>query len=461
MTFKHTLIALVITGLVGCASNSDTNYAELATTNSNVTTELLLEKYISEHSQTAQEPSEPVLITELVDIPELNLYIETALKNNPGLQQSIAALKILYAQKGITSADRLPTIDASYSGNAEEDSDETYTGDVSVSWELDLWNKLGADIAASDKDIANSQATLQETQDILVANIMRTWLEISLYEQLVNIETRRLEILENNEALVLQRYQVGLGSLEDLDDSRTTSASTRSTLAGYKESLAKSKRSLILLTGEWGSDPSAITVEASFPEVINPISELSEQTLERRPDVKAAFHSIEAEALRTEVAYKAMLPSINLSASLTSVADNPADALLVSPLWSLLGQISAPLFQGGALKSAAEKAELTSEQSFWAYQDTLLTAVNEVENAIGQELAFEQQQKHLSDALASAQRSSDNYEESYRQGLVDILDLLTVQQKTYDTEAQLVNTIYERLVNRIDLGLALGLGYKA
>ncbi|WP_375748364.1 TolC family protein [Vibrio sp. HN007] len=461
MTFKHTLIAIVVTGLVGCASSSDVNYAERATNSSQVTTAALLDKYIAEHSNQNQEVPDEVSLTDLVDIPELNDYINTALKNNPSLRQSIASLKILYAQKGVTNADRLPTVNASYSGNAKEDSDDSYTGDVTVSWELDVWNKLGASVAASDKDIANSQATLQETQDVLVANIMRTWLQISLYEQLVEIETRRLDILENNEDLVLQRYQVGLGSLKDLDDARTSSASTRSTLAGYQESLAKSQRSLVLLTGEWGKDASEIVVSASFPDVINPVSQLSDQTLSRRPDVKAAYYSIEAEALRTEAAYKAMLPSIDLSASLTSVADNPSDALLVSPLWSLLGKMSAPFFQGGALKSAAEKAELTTEKSFWVYQDTLLTAVNEVENALGQEYSFEQQQQHLSDALASAQRSSDNYEESYRQGLVNILDLLTVQQTTYDTEAQLVNTIYERLVNRIDLGLALGLGYKA
>ncbi|EAP94443.1 hypothetical protein V12B01_11115 [Vibrio splendidus 12B01] len=56
------------------------------------------------------------------------------------------------------------------------------------------------------------------------------------------------------------------------------------------------------------------------------------------------------------------------------------------------------------------------------------------------------------------QRSFTSYEEKYRQGLVDIFDLLTVQQQTYDLEAQLTQTIYNRLVNRIDLGLALGLG---
>ena len=180
-----------------------------------------------------------------------------------------------------------------------------------------------------------------------------------------------------------------------------------------------------------------------------------------RPDLQQAFFNIEAESLRTDAAYKAMLPSFSLSASLTDIAQTPSEALLTNPLWSVLGQMSAPLFQGGELKSQAEIAQLTTEQSFWAYQETLLTAVNEVENTIGQESALTLQQSHLDDAFLSAQRSIVSYQQKYRQGLVDILDLLTVQQQAFDIEAQLTNTTYQRLLNRIELGLALGLGVSA
>ncbi|WP_339390048.1 TolC family protein, partial [Vibrio neptunius] len=69
---------------------------------------------------------------------------------------------------------------------------------------------------AARKDVAASQASLQSAKDLLTANIMRNWLEISVNQQLLDIELRRLDVLENNEVLVLERYQVGLGSLEDL-----------------------------------------------------------------------------------------------------------------------------------------------------------------------------------------------------------------------------------------------------
>ncbi|MBW3695912.1 TolC family protein [Vibrio sp. T187] len=466
LPIKHTILSLVLVSLIGCSTTGKTDYVDLANQTNATTNQQLLLNLIDDAQSVAKDSAQTdkfvqehqVYLTDLVDLPELNSFIEQALRNSPSLQQNIVALNIAYAQQGVTAADRLPTVDASFSGKAEEDSNDTYTNELTVGWELDLWQRLADSDNAALKDIASSQASLQGAQDLVVANIMRTWLEISLRQQLIYIEQQRLSVLENNETLVLDRYRAGLGSLEDLDNAKTNSSSTRSTLADYQEQLASNKRSLMLLSGQWTGDELALFISDSFPEVLNPLEAIPEQDLARRPDLQAAFLNIEAEALRTDAAYKAMLPSISLSASLSDMAESPSEALLTGPLWSALGQISAPLFQGGKLKAQAEIAELTTEQNYWAYQETLLSAVNEVENAMGQESSLQKQQLHLTNALQSAQRSFASYEEKYRQGLVDIFDLLTVQQQTYDLEAQLTQTIYNRLVNRIDLGLALGLG---
>lgn len=454
MTFRHSAIALMMASLIGCSSMNDADFSAQATSNQADSIERLVEKY--QQSEPKAQPSNQ--ITDLINIPELDQYLNAAFESSPSLQQSMLALKIAYAQEGINFADQLPTVNAGFSGQYAEGSDDSYNTDVTVSWELDLWQRLADTTAASQKDIAATQASLQNAKDLLAANIMRGWLEISVNQQLLEIEQRRLVILENNEILVLERYQVGLGTLEELDNAKTSTASTRATVAQYKESLEQSKRTLVLLTGEWHTDSSAITVAQTFPQVLDPLETLSVQDLSGRPDLQQAFYSIEAESLRTEAAYKAMLPSFSLSASLQDMAETPSEALFTNPLWSVLGSISAPLFQGGKLKANAEIAELTTEQSYWVYQETLLNAINEVENAIGQESSLAKQQVHLNESLESATRSVNSYEEKYRQGLVDIFDLLTVQQQAYDVEAQLASTTYQQLVNRIDLGLALGLG---
>jgi NodT family efflux transporter outer membrane factor (OMF) lipoprotein len=457
---RYAMLALMVSALLGCSSVDYNNYSEQASQTEADISQGLLAQLLAE-SATRTPQTSVATLTDLVNVPQLQQFITRALANNPSLQQSVVALNMAYAQHGITSASRLPSVAAGFSGSATEDSDDSYTTDITVSWELDLWQKIADSSNAALKDIASSQASLQSAKDLVAANVMRSWLDISLKQQLVAIETQRLAVLDNNQALIMARYRVGLGSLEDLDNASTSAASTRATLASYQEQLAQSQRELTLLTGQWTGKDLAAEVAAQFPTVLNPISSLGLQTLGRRPDIQAAFYNIEAESLRTDAAYKAMLPSISLAASLTDIAQSPSDALLTGPLWSVLGQLSAPIFQGGQLTSQAELARLTTEQRYWVYQETLLNAVNEVENTVGQEYSLAKQQQHLTDAQQSAERSVVSYEQKYRQGLVDIFDLLTVQQQTYDIEAQLATTIYNRLINRIDLGLALGLGVSA
>ncbi|MCL1113794.1 TolC family protein [Shewanella basaltis] len=457
---RYAMLALMVSALLGCSSVDYNNYSEQASQTEADISQGLLAQLLAE-SATRTPQTSVATLTDLVNVPQLQQFITRALANNPSLQQSVVALNMAYAQHGITSASRLPSVAAGFSGSATEDSDDSYTTDITVSWELDLWQKIADSSNAALKDIASSQASLQSAKDLVAANVMRSWLDISLKQQLVAIETQRLAVLDNNQALIMARYRVGLGSLEDLDNASTSAASTRATLASYQEQLAQSQRELTLLTGQWTGKDLAAEVAAQFPTVLNPISSLGQQTLGRRPDIQAAFYNIEAESLRTDAAYKAMLPSISLAASLTDIAQSPSDALLTGPLWSVLGQLSAPIFQGGQLTSQAELARLTTEQRYWVYQETLLNAVNEVENTVGQEYSLAKQQQHLTDAQQSAERSVVSYEQKYRQGLVDIFDLLTVQQQTYDIEAQLATTIYNRLINRIDLGLALGLGVSA
>jgi len=448
VSYRMNLLALTLLGVMGCSSSSDKNFQGLAKQS--------LAQQVSWNSEQT-EAVEVVQLTDLMNIPELNSFIKLSMHNNPSLQQRLMALKMLYAQRSATSSARIPELTANFSGEKQESADSSYKTDLTVSWELDLWNKIGNSTSAADKDIASNIAIFQSSKDTLAANIMRAWLQISQQKQLLEIEVKRLAVLENNESMILAKYRSGLGDLEDLDTAKADSAATRSTLAEYSETLAQNQRSLALLLGQLGGEQN-FAISGEFPQVLTPLASLPNQDLSRRPDLQSAFFDLQAEEFRTKAAYKALLPSISLEVALSDVASSPSAALLTSPLWSLLGQLSAPLFDGGYLRSQAEIAQLTAENAYWKYQEILLTAVNEVENTLGQEKSLALQQQHLSDALSSALRSFANYQEKYRQGLVDISDLLSVQTNSFDLEAKLIQVKYNRLANRIDLGLALGLG---
>ena len=398
------------------------------------------------------------ILGDLIASPQLRGLVNEALGSNPGLQQTMLTLKIRQAELKQAQGAQQPTVEAGATISKEEDSEAGFSSTLGISWELDLWRKLSDENHAAAKDVAEQQALYQSAQDTLASEVMKTWLEQIEIHKNIAIQKQRILVLDKNTDLIQQRYRNGLGALTDLNSARSAAASAQATLEEYQEGLASLQRSLSLMLGD--SENHQIDLPEEYPAVLLPLADLPEQTLQRRPDLKAAYIAIEAADLRTSVAYKEMLPSISLQAALEDIATSPSALLLKDPLWSLLGQLTAPLYQGGQLKTAAQIAELETEQAYQTYRETLLTAVNEVEDAIGLEKSFIRRQQFIEQALTAARNTLSQYENSYSNGLVELLDLLSVQEQTYDLEEQLNTLIYQRLANRIDLGLALGLGVK-
>tara|TARA_R110001592_G_scaffold356937_2_gene659488 strand:- start:3702 stop:5075 length:1374 start_codon:yes stop_codon:yes gene_type:complete len=404
-----------------------------------------------------EDGSETTYLNELVNSGDLNALIAEARVASPDLRQTLLSLEILRAQYRAIQADQLPDVDAGLGASKTEHLDTAYTGTLTISWELDLWQKISDEASAAAGDVAEQLALYQAARDTLVAEVMQGWLQLINLNRSVAIEKQRVELLEQNEQWILQRYRSGLGDLEDLDSAQSSAASARATLIAVQESLQQQQRAMNLLLGR---RQGSTVIASGYPQVLAPLTGLPEQTLKRRPDLKAAYMAIRANDFRTSVAYKDMLPSISLEAALSDTGTSPGDALLRNPVWSLLGQLTAPLFRGGELQANADAAELTTAQSYQTYRETLLTAVKEVEDAIGQESSLGNQQQQIESALLSARRNYQQYQQKYRKGLVSVLDLLDVQQQTFDLESQLNDLTYERLSNRITLGLALGLGIK-
>lgn len=392
----------------------------------------------------------------LLDSEQLRLLVDEALRANPGLLQTRLSLQIVEKESRQVRGQQLPQIDASLSGGVETDSDEHYSGSISVNWIVDLWGKLADEVSAAQMDEAEQEALLRSAQDALAADVMKSWLQLIAESHKVELQQRMIETFERNEQYILTRYRSGLGKLEDLDAARSTSASARAALAEYEETVTRLEQTLQTLLGR--SSPQLIDIQADYPVVLVPLAELPAQTLAARPDLQAAYYAIASADLQATVAYKELLPEIDLYAAVQDVGSSPSSLLFHDPLWTMLGQLSASIFRGGSLRAAADAAELRAVRQYQQYRETLLTAVQEVTDGLSYERELGQRLTHIESALASARNSLAAYRQSYRTGLVDILDLLTVQKQTYELEFELDNLTYRRLVNRIDLGLALGLG---
>ena len=465
--------------LSACTSTDDRALSESASSSTGNNVVWQSQAQQQESTQTLLLNSDTTLIDviDIKELPHLAGYIDEALSSNASLQQSLITLRKAQVAIDSAKADRNLNVDASFSASKSEttnssastssntnsstsssSSSPSYSASMNVSWELDLWQKISDGISAANLDAASARASYQSARDSLVANVVRSYIDVLTQQQLLNIEQSRLTVLENNEAVILKRYSTGLGSLDDLDTARTSSANTRATIAQYENALLTAKRTLAVLLGRQNQSLNELNTQVNFPDVLLPLTTLPKQDLARRPDLQAAFYALKATEFEVDVAYKALLPSISLSASLSDNASTPSQALFTNPLWSLLGQMTAPLFHGGALRAQIEDAKLTSANAWWQYRETLLTAVQETQNALDSETALSARISHTNVALANAERSVSTIEGQYRQGLADILDLLSVYETRFNLQAQAVELHAQKLQNRIDLGLALGLG---
>ncbi|WCE32491.1 efflux transporter outer membrane subunit [Vibrio sp. SCSIO 43137] len=441
------LIAL----LAGCSSlDSQQHYSQQAN-------EVLVPDNWSQSDAYQNRTFTNQLLT-IVDQPSVSELVKQTLAANYDLRRTAITLKqaqLLQVQSGI--AER-PSLDAKYSAQRAKQGkiSSSQTVSLDLSWELDVWGRL-AD--ATDASIANTRAAeldLQAARNSLAARVVQAWLDIVYRAEIIRVEQEWVKSLTNTEEIIKEQVLDGVKEPADLDTARAETEKTRATLANriYQQKIAM--RKLNVLRGRSDHDLSELSM--TLPDIAHPPVQLPGKVIGSRPDLIAAYQRVLQADKNTSVAYKELLPKFTLTASVSRTGNSMDQLLNNSSAWSLLGNITAPLFNRDKLKTSAEIEQLKAESSYLAYQNTLLNALSEVENAFDQEASYRQQQSHLKKALDFSLASMGNYQERYQDGVSDILTLLTAKQSAFQARIQLLQTEQARFSNRITLGLALGMG---
>ncbi|RWX54534.1 TolC family protein [Photobacterium chitinilyticum] len=394
----------------------------------------------------------------LVEQESAAQLVEQTLAANYDLRRTAIRLeeaRLLQYQAGIN--DR-PTVNAKFEGQRSKQGQITsqQTLSLDMSWELDVWGRL-AD--ANSAAVANKQASeldYQSARNSLAARVIQAWLDISYRAKIIEVEKQWIANLISTEEIIKEQVIDGTKEQADLDAARAATAKVRATLESRVHSQSRALRSLNVLRGQTGTDIDGVT--ADLPQISAPPIQLSGDMIGSRPDLIAAYQRIVAADKNTAVAYKELLPKFMLTASISRSGTSMNQLLENSSVWNLVGGITAPLFDRGRLKSNAAIAELKAESSYLAYQNSLLTAITEVENAMDNEASLLRQQEYLQQALDFSQSSMRNYQVRYQDGVSGILSLLAAKQAAFQAHIQLLETEQARFSNRITLGLAVGMG---
>ncbi|HOW70123.1 MAG TPA: efflux transporter outer membrane subunit [Phycisphaerae bacterium] len=332
-----------------------------------------------------------------------------------------------------------------------------------ASWELDLFGGIRREVEAADADI---QAAEEARSDVLVSlrsEVARNYVEARVYQRRLTIARENIKTQQESLELTRDRFKAGLTSEVDVAQATAALATTQSQIPLLDSLWQQSAHRLAVLLGQ---EPAALlaelTREAPIPAVPPEIpAGLPSELLQRRPDIRQAERQLAAATARIGVATADLYPAFSLTGS---VGSQSHDARLMldrnSFLWSLGPAVRWPVFDAWRIRSNIEIQNAIQAQALTTYQQTILIALEEVENSL---VAYRQEQvRHVSLAEAvNANRTALNLaNDRYAKGIDDFLTVLESQRALYQTEDALIQSEGTVVSNLIALLKALGGGWQ-
>lgn len=399
--------------------------------------------------------------------PLLSQLVTQALQANTTVRSAQAALAQARALRDVSSANLGPTVGASASAQRSKSGDNpagnNFRAGFDASWEPDIFGGKRAGLSASDAVAQASQATLADTQVSVAAEVAVAYLQ--LRGQQARLAIARSNLTSQQETLQITdwRVQAGLTTSLELSQARTNTEQTLAQIPALETSVAQTRHALAVLTGQ---APSALnTLLDPVVAVPLPADDLAlsipAATLRQRPDVRAAEAQIAAALARVSQADAARYPSFQISGSVglsaMALSSLTGGGSLVS---ALLGSVSVPLFDGGAARAQVRSQEAALEQARIAYQGVVLTALQEVEDALVSLRGNRERLQRLRNASESAQQAALLATQRYNSGLVDFQTVLDTQRSLLSTQDSVASTQAELSADHVRLYKALGGGWQ-
>ncbi len=402
--------------------------------------------------------------------PALDAVIDTALAANYSLAQAVARLEQAdAARRGARSA-RLPSLSAG--GRTTRNKQASIYGNylsktagmsATAAWELDLWRKLANAHAAGSLDAQASRGDLESLYMTIAANTADLYYLVAEQREQLALTERTIESFERLTGLVRRRYELGLVGALDIYQARQNLAAARVRKPLIEAELAVAEHALSILLGRYPG-PMEDAVVVALPEIPAAFpAGLPSELLARRPDVRAALLRVMAADARVGQAVAARFPSINLTGSYgRSYSDfgggfgNFGRAVFTADFWNLTSDLLMPLFDGGRRRAEADRARAACRERLAAYNETVLTAFGEVEDALVRNHTTEQRIRHLQERAEATGAALRLAVDNYAKGLSDYLPVLTGQSADFESRSQLVAARRQLISYRISLARALG-----
>jgi multidrug efflux system outer membrane protein len=399
--------------------------------------------------------------------PLLSQLVEEALQASPSIDLARAKLREARAQRNLAVADLLPSINAS--GNATRTKNDgpaatNYRAGLDASWEPDIFGGKRRSLQAAAAELQSTAESLHDTQVSLSAEVALNYVDVRSLQARVAIAEENLALQTETRQIAEWRYQAGLVGCLDADQARSTEAQTRAQIPALQTSLAEARNRIAVLLGAApGALDERFAVVAPIPAVPQHVTiGIPADILRQRPDVRAAERTLAAQTAHTGAAIAAQFPSLSLSGSL-GVEGITLSALTggATAIRTLVASIAQTIFDGGRIRRQIQVKRAVQEQALATYENKVLTALEEVENALVAIVRNRERYTYLQTADAAARNAAQFARQSYASGISDYVSVLETQRTQLSVSDSLKSCEADITTALIQLYKALGGGWTA
>ncbi len=394
----------------------------------------------------------------------LHRLVKTCLTNNYDMKIAYARVEEARANFKMKRGDQWPQFTVGATGGwtqvavpggngvSEYSSLQAVAG---VSWEIDLWGKMRSAKEAARANLFAQEAYRQSVRLMLIHEVVNSYFNLLEYDNEVQVTRENIGIREQSLNLVKAKLIAGTASGLVVAQAEAELALAMTQIPRLEMQIGIEENYLTTLLGE---EPGPILRGRPMLEQLNPprvtTPGIPSHLIVRRPDIIMAEQSLVAANANIGVARAMMLPSLGISADI-GAAFNPTNMI-----YSAFGNLVAPIFQGGKLRSNVKITEAQKEQMLYSYQKTILTSLEEVSNAL---LRVKKLQEIVVSEATTEKAARTAYELSnqlYNAGYASYLDVINAQSMLFQSQVNLSRAQSDELTSIVDLYTALGGGWK-
>ncbi len=393
--------------------------------------------------------------------PQLDALVREALAYNADLRVAAGRIEQAAAYAKLAGATIYPAVDLLAHGGGKMGGDSSGVSGVGLfaNWELDIWGRVRSQAAAGSAQYESVQSDAEYARQSIAAMVAKSWFLAT--EARMQRATADEIVRASEQYLGLARDRLRIGSGDEYDVVMAQASLDTYRDAARQLALAQQQavRAIETLVGRYPAATLDVPAALSAKPPAVPVG-LPSELLERRPDVIAAERRVAAAFNNVAEANAARLPKIGLTASLSSIS---SDVFVLKdqnyPVFSLGANLAAPIFHGWALQANVEIRTAEQKIAIADYGRVAARAFSEVESALSAAFAADERERILGSAVASNARAVELAQTRLRVGSGDQRAVLQQSVALYAARTSLVKVQADRLVQRVNLNLALGGGF--